>query len=304
MYHKIEAFVLSDKCKGFDDLGNWNKEEHEQASMTFLDFYKDMMNKYATTKWVTQNWQSLLTRLEEFGKIIHFEDLTYTNIADFDLHLKKTITSQPVVYKRHQLIKRVILEANKRKITNENPYDFFSFQKGKLADPISLEFDELKKIEDCKPTTKSQQRIKDMYLFQCYTGLAYIDMQDFAKDKLIDAFDFTMIKSARHKTDENYITCFTDEAKEIAERYDYKMPQMSNSNYNQYLKVLAACAGVDKPITTHTARHTFATHMLNKGIDIVVLSKAMGHTNIKQTQRYARLMPKTIADEMSKIFKK
>lgn len=299
MYHQIEAFVMSDKCKSFDDVYNWDKKN--KPAITFLKFYEDMMNKYATTKWVGQNWQALLTRLEEFGKIVHFEDLTYGNIADFDLYLRKTINSQPTIYKRHQTLKRVIVEANKRKITDLNPYDEFTYKKGKSADPTSLGFEELSLFEAYNPPTKTLQRIKDMYLFQCYTGLAYTDMQSFTKADLVKHEDMILINTSRNKTDVNCIAIFTEEAEKIAKKYDYNLPKMSNSNYNQYLKIVAAGAGITKHITTHTARHTFAMHLLNKGLNIMVLSKAMGHTNTRQTERYARLVTKTVADEMSKL---
>lgn len=301
MYHQIEAFIYSDKCKTFDDIYNWNGNNDKKPAMTFLKFYEDMMNKYATTKWVGQNWQSLLTRLEEFGKIVHFEDLTYANIADFDLYLRKTISSQPTIYKRHQTLKRVIVEANRRKVTDLNPYNEFTYKKGKSADPTSLDTDELALFKSYNPPTESLQRIKDMYLFQCFTGLAYTDMQSFTKKDLVKHDDMILINTSRNKTDVNCIAVFTEEAKIIAEKYNYNFPKISNSNYNIYLKVVATGAGITKNLTTHSARHTFAMHLLNKGLNIMVLSKAMGHTNTRQTERYARLVTKTVADEMGKL---
>lgn len=307
--YAVEAFILSDTCETWDDVNLWNKNEDEilrEQLGSFIDFFQEQMEKHATTKWVEQNWQSLLTRLLEFGKIHHFSDLTYANIEDFDFFLKKTISSQPTIYKRHQTLKRVINIAEKRGIVSplDNPYNDFTYKKGKSAEPVSLEPKELEAIEKYTPKTDSLQRVKDMYLFQCYTGTSFIDMQGFSQEDVVEVGEYLMIKSARHKTDENYVTLFTDESKEIAERYDYNLPKMSNSNYNMYLKVLAEHVGINKNITSHTARHTFATHCLNKGLDIVIVSKALGHTNLKQTERYARLRPGTIAEQMSKILNK
>lgn len=307
--YSIEAFVLSDDCKTWDDVNLWDKNADDllrEQLGSFISFYQEQMEKHATTKWVEQNWQSLLTRLLEFDKIHHFSDLTYSNIEDFDFFLKKTITSQPVIYKRHQTLKRVINIAEKRGIVSslDNPYNDFKYVKGKSAEPVALEPKELQSIEQYIPSTPTLQRVKDMYLFQCYTGTSFVDMQGFTEDDVVEVGEHLMIKSARHKTDVNYITLFTDESKEIAEKYDYQLPQMSNSNYNMYLKVLAAHVNITKNITSHTARHTFATHCLNKGLDIVIVSKALGHTNLKQTQRYARLMPETIAEQMAKVLNK
>lgn len=87
-------------------------------------------------------------------------------------------------------------------------------------------------------------------------------------------------------------------AKAILEKYDYELPVISNQKYNDYLKVIMYRLGINKNVTTHSGRHTFATYLINKGISIEVIPKIMGHTNVKQSQAYAKMLGVTVLKEM------
>ena len=134
-----------------------------------------------------------------------------------------------------------------------------------------------------------------------FTGLSYSDLLLFDKDSVTAIDGIDIIRSNRKKTDENFITVFLNEAKEIAEKYKYNLPKLSNQKYNKYLKDVATGSGINKPLTSHYARHTFATYLLNKDIPIETVARALGHSNIKQTQHYARLLGKKVIDDMKKL---
>lgn len=94
-YNAIESFVMSGKCKTWEDVDRWDKTDEQMLQTqygSFIKFYETQMAKHATTKWVMQNWQSLLTRLEEFQKIVLFDDLTYANI-------KSLLSFEGITYK-------------------------------------------------------------------------------------------------------------------------------------------------------------------------------------------------------------
>ena len=99
------------------------------------------------------------------------------------------------------------------------------------------------------------ERTRDLYLFQCMTGLAYADLMKFNKNSVSEIDGHKIIQSNRQKTDENYITLFLPEAEKIAEKYKYELPKITNQKYNEYLKKVAAGAGVNKPLVSHSARH-------------------------------------------------
>lgn len=99
-----------------------------------------------------------------------------------------------------------------------------------------------------------------------------------------------VIADRRVKTNEDYFIVLLTPAMDILKKYDFKLPIMSNQKYNYYLKVAASFAKIDKSLTSHCARHTFAVFALNNKVPIEVVSKMLGHTNIKTTQIYAKIL--------------
>jgi site-specific recombinase XerD len=297
LFKKIETFVFSDKCTKLEDVRNWNKTPSDGYS--FIDFIRSELSRNNASLSVVEYHESLITRLEEFGKIKTFKDITYENIVDFDAHLRATIKSQPTLYKRHSALHRYIREAINRGLCVYDPYAQFKTHKGKGKDPVFLLENEIQKIIDYVPVNDKLSHVKDLFLFQIFTGMAYIDMAHFDKSYISELDGYKVIRSSRQKTDESFISLFLPEAERIADKYDYRLPVMSNQRYNDYLKLLAAGAGINKNLTSHAGRHTYATYLLNKGIPIETVSRAMGHSNIKMTQHYARLLGKKVVSDMA-----
>ena len=102
------------------------------------------------------------------------------------------------------------------------------------------------------------------------------------------------LKKKRGKTGVTYILPLNDTAISLLRKYDFELPIITNQKYNSYLKEIADICGIKKTLTTHLARHTAATLMLNAGIAIEVVSKILGHSNTKMTQHYAKLLDKTV----------
>jgi len=300
LFRQIEAFVLSDKCNSLEDVRNWDKEEEELTTSVF-DFIKSDLIKREVSFAVREYNNSFLRRLKEFARIQTFNDINYNSIEEFDIYLRKTIKSSPTLYKRHTLFKGYIDKAKKKGLIKSNPYDDFIIKKGTSRDPIFLFEEELNQIIDYVPTGMLSERIgkvKDLFLFQCFTGLAYADMANFSRDFIVENDGQKEIHGFRQKTKQRYMALLLPIAEEIADKYDYKLPVMTNQKYNEYLKQLAQGAGITKPISTHSGRHTFATYLINKGISIESVSKILGHSNIRMTQHYAKLLGKTAINEM------
>ena len=131
--------------------------------------------------------------------------------------------------------------------------------------------------------------------------MAYVDMQRFSRMDLSEMDGQPVIRSSRTKTDESFVLLFLPEAGRIAEKYGYTLPRISNQKYNDYLKLLGAGAGITKSLTSHVARHTFATCLINKNVPLESVSKALGHASIRQTQHYARLLGKKVIHDMRKL---
>lgn len=299
MYNQVEAFVSSDKCRKLEDVRNWNKTD--VCDYSVVDFIKERLAKKNPSYAVVEYHNSLIKRIEEFGRFKTFDDLTYINLLDFDAHLRITIKSQPTLYKRHTAFKGYIVMACRAGLCTYNPYSEFEYKKGKSKEPVFLTEEDVSLIQKYNPPTDSLKRIKDLFLLQCFTGMAYVDLMAFDKSKIKLMGEHEVLSSTRTKTDESYISLLLPEAKTIIEKYNYILPRITNEKYNDFLKILGPGAGIEKNLTTHVARHTYATYLLNRNVPIESVSRAMGHSNIKQTQAYARMLGKKVISDMVKL---
>ena len=152
--------------------------------------------------------------------------------------------------------------------------------------------------------TKSLERIRDVFVFQTYTCLSYTDLKNFCAERLHSIKDMKVYIGKRNKTGRQFTIPLLNPVLEILEKYDMKLPVISNVNYNLNLKVVAQAAGVDKPVSSHWARHTGATMLLNSGVDMRIVSKICGHSSMRITEQvYAKLLDETVVDAISDIEK-
>ncbi|NDV93520.1 hypothetical protein D0T84_01135 [Dysgonomonas sp. 521] len=301
MYNKIEKFCLSDRCIKWEDIEKWDKDKNDLDSVIkFIESEMKLRNmEYNTLK----AHVTLVNKLNDFKKIKIFSDLTYSNITEFDKYMRDKGIGNVSINKNHSLFNLYIKIAINKDLIEKNPYNKFTPPKGKNNDPVFLTQDEVENIKKISGLNDKLEKVKDLFIFQCYTGMAYIDMQGFSKNSIQVVDEQEVIRSSRTKTDESFILLFLPDAKKIAEKYNYNLPKISNQKYNDYLKLLIAHPNINinKKVTSHTARHTFATYLLNKGIPIETVSKTLGHASIKQTQLYARLLGKKVIDDMKKL---
>ena len=188
--------------------------------------------------------------------------------------------------------------------------DPFKKYKSKSA-PTNRQYlskEELQAVEDIDTADSIRLSLtKDLFSFMAYTGISYSDMVNLSHNNISVSINGRLVLTfCRKKTDEHCRVPILDKTKQIIDRYaDHPvslnrqklLPAISNQKLNKNLKVLAALAGIDKPLTCHIARHTFATMSLENGIPIETVSKVLGHTQLKTTQIYAKITMKKIDDD-------
>jgi site-specific recombinase XerD len=299
IYNEIEAFVMSGKCAQLSDVKNWNKDESSQSS--FIEFMRKELARRNPSDATFEHHSGLIRRLEGYGKIKIFADLTYENIISFDAFLRQTINSSATLHKRHSTLHYYIREAMNRELIAKDPYSRFKMPVKKSKEPVYLTEGEIQRIVNCEPGSEKLMRIKDLFVFQIFTGMAYIDAMQFSSESVMEIDGCKVIRSSRAKTDESFIILFLPEAENIAKKYDYHLPHISNQRYNDYLKIIQERAFITKKLTTHVARHTFATYLLNKGVPLETVSRAMGHANIKMTEHYAKMLGKKVIEDMKRL---
>jgi integrase len=174
---------------------------------------------------------------------------------------------------------------------------------------VFLTLRELRLIEETEFKQDRLQQVKDCFVFSCYTGLSYVDVKGLTRDKITKGIDDrNWIYTKREKTDELVKIPILPQAWQILEKYrDYPthnglLPICSNQKVNTYLKEIAGACGVQKNITFHVARHTFATTvMLSNGVPIETVSKLLGHTKLSTTQIYARVVESKISEDIGNL---
>lgn len=298
-FTKIERFIYSDECVSLKDVRNFDNPKRN----SFIEFMRQELARKNMAMNSVKFHNVLIRKVEDSKVFTLFSDLTYSNIIRFDAYLKSTISSSGYIHKCHSTIHSYIKESIKQGFQKEDPYIKFKLPPKKYKDPVFLDENEIQNIIAYKPDIERLEKVKDLFLFQVFTGLAYIDMQNFSREYIVCTGEDKIIRSTRLKTDETNISWFLPEAEEIAEKYNYDLPKISNQKYNDYLKLLATGAGIKKNLTTHVARHTYATYLLNKGVSLEVVSKAMGHSSVKMTQHYAKMLGNTVIKEMKEKLK-
>ena len=212
--------------------------------------------------------------------------------------------------------------ANFKKITrlslargwlNKDPFSEYKFHL-KPVERDFLEWHELQRLKDKYIDIPRMAQIRDIFVFCCFTGLAFSDVKQLRPEHIVlDINGARWIRKSRQKTQNMCNIPLLDAANEILSRYadnDYcqkrgvLLPVCSNQKMNLYLKELADICGIRKHLSTHTARHTFATLTLASGAAIENVAKMLGHSDTKMTRHYARILDTSIMRDMQLVAKK
>ena len=277
-------------------------QHEEDSNCSFITFIKNRIEERNDLKAGTlRNHEKLLSSLESFNVIRSFSDLTKGNIALYDDFLHKQGYKQTTVYDYHKLMKRYINEALRYELINNSPYDYIRIDRGKFDGIKYLVREDVVKLMNLELDDDMLIKTRDLFIFQCFTGLSYSDMVRFDFSKVEEREENYYIRDNRIKTDEEYFIMLLSPAINILKRYDFKLPIISNTHYKLRLKVLQSIAKIKTTLHTHVARHTFAVMALNMGVSIENLAKMMGHADIKTTQVYAKVLNTSVQSEFEKM---
>lgn len=252
----------------------------------------------------------------KYGKLdIEFRELDYEFAADFEFYLKtERNNAKNTALKYISNFKKIVLRAIKKKIIREDPFADFQSKKVKIKKkPLTAE--ELRKLETHNFSNQRLAVVRDIFIFQCYTGLAYIDAFQLKKEEIKRTEEGTLsINSARQKTDSPTYIPLLQKAIEIIDKYKDDpicikrgtvLPVRSNQRMNSYLKEIGDIVGFSFTMNTHMARRTFAsTVTLSNSVPINVVKEMMGHQSVKQTEEYALTAQQSIDREMNELQKK
>lgn len=294
----------------------------DRPKTTFLEFYdkyledvkfmigagktKATYDKYSATK---KHFMKFL-ELKYGRKDIRPKELTHVMIHDFDIYLRTTggLKSNSAT-KTLKFFKTIVIFAQKCGIMSHDPFVNHHFHL-EHVDRGFLTDEEIQVIMKKEFPTQRLEQVRDVFIFSCFCGLAYIDVANLKEDNIVELDGKKWIMTKRQKTNIPSNILLLDIPLKIIDKYKGKtkggklLPILSNQKMNSYLKEIADVCGIKKTLTYHSARHTFATMTLSKGVPIESVSKMLGHTNIKTTQIYAHITNKKIEEDMTKLAEK
>lgn len=246
---------------------------------------------------------------------IEFRDLNFEFIKDFELYLKTVKEcNNNTALKYISNFRKIVRRAIDKEIISFDPFKNFKGKKTKLK-KMPLTKEELFRIESHTFSTPRLAIVRDIFIFQCYTGLAYIDVFQLKKEDIKVGIDGDYwIMSNRQKTDSNTNIPLLPKALKIIEKYKNDpiclsrgsvLPVRSNQKMNAYLKEIADLCKISSELNTHKARRTFgSTITLANNVPIHIVKEMLGHQSVKQTEEYAITEQMNISKEMQTLKRK
>lgn len=308
---KVMDYVLGKITPRVKLLEEFQKHNDEMRALLGKGYAKGTLDRFTITK----NHLTAFIK-SKFNKIdIEFTDLNLEFIKDFEFYLRTARDcSNNTTLKYIANFKKIVIRAIDKEIILKDPFKNFKGRKTKMVKkPLTTQ--ELYELERHYFTTDRLNVVRDVFVFQCYTGMAYIDAYQLKKTDIKNGIDGNLwIMSERQKTNSTTNVPLLPQALKIIEKYkDHPLclqrgtvlPVSSNQKMNEYLKEIAILCGFPFTLNTHMARRTFgSTVTLNNNVPINVVKEMLGHASVKQTEAYAITEQATIGREMSLLNKK
>jgi site-specific recombinase XerD len=309
----ITAERLKNTLKGTDGtvrmlMKIFQQHNDEVKNLVGKDFAPGTLERYKTSYDHTKSFMEWKYGVSD----LDIKKLDYEFVSQYEFWLKSVRNCN-----HNTSIKYI---SNFRKIVNRcirngwldrDPFVGFKMTKKEVV-PEFLTEHEVKIIVKKKFASDRLNEVRDVFIFCCYTGLAFVDVEKLRSSEIGIGIDGSKwIFSNRQKTETLSRIPLLPVAIDILERYKNHhgcvnsgkvLPVLSNQKYNDYLKEIANICGINKKFTTHTARHTFATTItLGNGVPMESVSKMLGHKNIKTTQHYAKVLDKKLSEDMNTL---
>jgi site-specific recombinase XerD len=250
---------------------------------------------------------------DHYGKEdMNFNELKYDFITEFEHYLKsqKEISHNTVI-RYLKIFKKIVLIALKNEWIPRDPFSRYTMTMKEVKKGY-LTKEELQALYSKEFGIERLEHVRDIFLFCCYTGLSYADVQKLTPDNISKGLDGEFwIFVERTKTGASSNVPLLPIALEMIQKYEKHpmvlntellLPVISNQKMNAYLKEIATLCEIKKNITFHMARHTFATTItLSNGVSIETVSSMLGHKNLKTTQIYAKVVQEKVSQDMKKL---
>ena len=318
--HKYNPYVTAEKVKN-TYLGHpvyehtlmklWEEHLQEKKRQVKIKISE------ATYQKICRNYAHLKTFLTEEYRRSDFSlpEINTAFLSKYEFYLRTHGCNHNTATKYMQGLHTIFINAIKDGLIVTDPFSSYDI-KLEPVDRGYLTMSELQTIMNRKFSCERLTHVRDIFVFSCFTGLAYIDAKKLKKEEIQERFDGRpWIVTKRGKTGTDVKIPLLDVPLAILEKYKHTaessksskplLPVLSNQKMNAYLKEIGDLCGIEKNLTFHLARHTFATTItLTNGVPMETVSKMLGHTNLKTTQIYARVINEKTRNDMAALASK
>lgn len=281
---------------------------NQMAALVNREYAPGTLERYETSYRHTESFLQWKFKLND----IAIDKLNYEFITEYEFWLKSVRKcGHNTTMKYLANFKKIVIRCLKNGWLQKDPFIGFNMAKREV-ERTALTEHELQLLSAKSFSAERLAIVKDIFLFSCYSGLAYADVQKLKRSEIRIGIDGEKwIFTRRQKTDSSSRIPLLPPALQILERYtehpqckfgDKVLPVLSNQKMNAYLKEIADVCGITKNLTYHIARHTFATTVtLSNGVPIETVSKMLGHRNLKTTQHYAKILDMKVSEDMKNL---
>lgn len=312
---EINPLIVQQRFYG---VGQVRKQE--RTILQVIQEHNDEAKQLIGKDFVEITWRRYETMKRYLGELIKHKygvddlplsDFTGEVIRAYEVYLKtEKDLCQNTLIRYMKALKKITNRCLANDWIQKDPFAGIKFRE-EPTEPEFLTLEEVDRIYNCNPGSKRLEIIKDMFLMSAFTGLAFTDVSQLTEDHIVTDNDGNKwIRKPRQKTKQMSNIPLLDVPLAIIEKYqgDKKatkkgvlLPIPCNQVMNRYLKEIAEICKINKRLTMHTARHTYATLCLSQGVSLKNVSKMLGHASVKMTERYARVLDSSILHDMNAI---
>jgi integrase len=326
VFQAKKMLIEDDKELSAEALKNilLGKSTETRTILEVFQYHNEQMEALVGKEFAPLTLKRYKTALEHTRSFIQWKykmddrqirDLDFEFISEFSFWLRSARgCNHNSAIKYMSNLKKIVLICVNNKWLKNDPFQGFKLTKKEVVkNPLSRA--ELKRLTEKEFEMDRLNNVRDIFLFCCYTGLAYVDVKQLKRADVVTGMDGDLwIDTTRQKTDTATRIPLLPTALEIMKKYESDplcsnkgvvLPVLSNQKMNAYLKEIATLCGISKTLTFHIARHTFATTVtLSNKVPIETVSKMLGHRSLKQTMIYAKILDVKISEDMKALKEK
>lgn len=316
IYFKLQIENISIKVDDIIDSYFQKPSKKEDSVISYLNKDLEKLKRLIGKDLKQSTWNKFNYAYNDVASFIKFtfkqkdiplNELNLNFLEQFEYYLKteknnKQVTLNKTIQRFRKPIKNAISEG----YLDKDPFLMYKASRVK-KEIVFLTTDELYKLENYSFEQTRLGQVRDLFIFCCYTGLAYNEMVNLKSENISIGFDnMEWIQMKREKTSKQIAIPILPKAKSILNKYDNILPKFSNQKVNSYLKEIAGIVGIDKNITHHIARKTFAsTILLYNDVPMEIVSELLGHSNMIITQEsYGTIVRKKVSEAILNLTKK